>query len=794
MLSESNLRPYQHIMIDHMINTPKCAAWAGMGLGKTVSTFTAIDRMMLAGILEKPTLVIAPLRVARDVWPDEVREWSHLQHLKVQPVLGSQTERIAALQTKADVYTINFENLEWLIGLLWDRWPFDMIVVDECFRAGTLVDTPRGPVPIESLSVGDTVLSAAGVDRVVRTHSRESSELVEMVVNGKSIWCSTKHPFFTSRGWVCAKDVAEGEVLYGQNDCMRMVREGNAEGLSGEILRQILLSEMADDTTGGKNASLQSDRLGQNSTEAQEFSCERGFWCYRSNRAHSQYQSRSQSFSRDSGQSVAIFESDELETISAWRKRPRTDRRSTASFGCTREWVAERTTGQIEASRVSSRGWVSDVLQNRCSKYEVQCSGRDRRVFTQGRSPATCRREETERAGEYRVDRIAIYKSGSPEFSRLSGGKNTITLYDLQIERHPSYSVHGLLVHNCTKLKSLRASVRKHPKTGTEFVSGKGGQRALALLKVVYQHKPSRFVELSGTPAPNGLQDLWGQVYYLDYGKRLGNVYSAFRNRWFEQDFNGWGVKPKAHAQDEIQGQLKDICLALKSEDWFDLDQPIVRKIHIDLPPDIRKNYREMEKSLLAEISGHKIEAFNAGAMTMKCRQIASGACYTAVETAGKRPWVEVHKLKLDALDEIIEEAAGMPVLVTYDFKSDLERLLKRFPKGKALDQKSSTITDWNAGKVPVMFAHPASAGHGLNLQKGSNILVYFGWDWNHETHSQVLERIGPVRQAQAGLTRNVYVYYIIARNTVDEDMLESHQSKRSIQDILMENLKRRAA
>lgn len=475
MLSESHLRPYQHIMIDHMIETPKCAVWAFMGAGKSVSTLTAIDRLSLAGSLEKPTLVIAPLRVARDVWPTEIREWSHLTHMTVVPILGTQSERIAALQKPADVYTINFENLEWLIGLLWDRWPFGMIVVDEA-----------------------------------------------------------------------------------------------------------------------------------------------------------------------------------------------------------------------------------------------------------------------------------------------------------------------------TKLKSLRASVKQHPKTGTEFVSGKGGARALALLKVVYQHKPSRFVELSGTPAPNGLQDLWGQVYYLDYGKRLGNIYTAFRNRWFRQSFDGFNIEPLPHAQEHIQNQLKDICLALKAEDWFPLEKPIVRQIHVDLPPEVRKQYRDMEKQLLADISGHKVEAFNAGARTMKCRQIASGACYTAMDVKGKRPWVEVHKLKLDALEEIIEEAAGMPVLVGYDFQCDLERLLKRFPKGKHLDQKSSTITDWNAGKIPILFTHAGSAGHGLNLQRGSNILVYFGWDWNHETHSQLLERIGPVRQAQAGLNRLVYVYYIIARNTVDEDMLESHASKRSIQDILMENLKRR--
>jgi SNF2 family DNA or RNA helicase len=352
-----------------------------------------------------------------------------------------------------------------------------------------------------------------------------------------------------------------------------------------------------------------------------------------------------------------------------------------------------------------------------------------------------------------------------------------------------------VVVDEATKLKSLRASVKKHPKTGTEFVSGQGGQRALALLKVVYQHKPSRFVELSGTPAPNGLQDLWGQVYFLDYGQRLGNTYNAFRNRWFIQSFDGFSIEPTTNAQVEIQEKVKDICLSLKSEDWFDLAKPIERNIYVELPPDARKQYRDMERKLLADISGEKIEAFNAGARTMKCLQMAAGACYTGNTTdPGERKWVEAHKAKLDALDEIVEEAGGQPILVAYNFKADLARLLKRFPQGKQLDQNSATIKAWNAGKIPLLFTHPASAGHGLNLQMGSNILVYFSLDWNFENHAQIAERIGPVRQAQAGLNRNVYIYKIIARNTIDEDVLKVLETKRTIQDVLMESLKRRAA
>jgi SNF2 family DNA or RNA helicase len=462
-------------MIDHMIRVPKCALFAGMGLGKTVSVLTALDRMKFAEMLDKPVLIVAPLRVARDVWPNEVKEWGHLKDFTVMPVLGTPMQRQDAFRVKADAYVTNFENLEWLIKIWGSHWPYGMIVVDES-----------------------------------------------------------------------------------------------------------------------------------------------------------------------------------------------------------------------------------------------------------------------------------------------------------------------------TKLKSLRANIRENAQ-GTKWVQGDGGKRAKALLKAIYEFKTERFVELSGTPAPNGLQDLWGQIFFLDYGKRLGRVYDAFQSRWFRGKPDGFGYEPLPTAQQEIQDKIKDICLSLKSEDWFDLEEPIVRTIEVTLPPEARKQYREMEKTMLTEIQEKPIEAFNAGARTQKLLQMAAGACYTgSALDPGARQWVESHPAKLDALEEIVEEAAGEPLLVAYHFKSDLERLKKRFPKGRHLDQKSQTIRDWNEGRIPLLFTHPASAGHGLNLQHGGSRLVYFSSSWNFEEHSQILERIGPVRQAQSGYKRNVFVYHIQAKGTVDEDVQDSLSTKRSVQDVLMEGLKRR--
>ncbi len=468
-------------MVNHMLDVKRSALFVPMGFGKTVNTLNTIDVLQLAGIETKPTIVLAPKRVAQSTWPDEVAKWDHLNHMEVQPIIGTAEERKAALRnTNAGIFTINYENIPWLLETLDGKWPFGMGVADES-----------------------------------------------------------------------------------------------------------------------------------------------------------------------------------------------------------------------------------------------------------------------------------------------------------------------------TKLKNLRISEQTSTK-GKQFLRRGGGSiRAGALGKVA--HQCTRWVNLTGTPAPNGLIDLWGQTWVLDKGQRLGRTFEGFKSRFFRQVPAGDYTKLEAwpFAQEQIADLLKDICLSLRVEDYFDVKQPIVSKVMVDLPDKARSLYKDMEKKMFMQIEGHDIEAFNAASKTQKCLQLANGAVYidpdvTNDDVPKAKEFKEVHDIKLQALESIIEEAGGMPVLVAYHFKSDLARLRKAFPKGRVLDSKPQTIRDWNAGLIPILFAHPASAGHGLSLQDGSNIIVYFAINWNLENHLQILERIGPVRQMQSGYNRPVYVYFILARGTLDEDVLERLETKDSVQNILKNAMRRR--
>ena len=345
-----------------------------------------------------------------------------------------------------------------------------------------------------------------------------------------------------------------------------------------------------------------------------------------------------------------------------------------------------------------------------------------------------------------------------------------------------------IVIDESSKLKNFRGSIQTHPKTGKKFLRCDSGRNTGALAKLAF--KASRVIELTGTPAPNGLVNLWAQIWFLDGGARLGRTFNDFVSRWFHPHPSGYGLIPHPRAQAEIQERIKDICLTIDPADWFDLEAPIHSIVKVELDPRARKAYDQMEKTLFLEIEGNDVEAMNAASKTMKCLQLANGAIYTDADGN----WSEVHAAKLEALDDIIEEANGMPVLVAYQFQSDLARLLKAFPKGRVLKTEQDE-DDFKAGRIPVLFAHPASAGHGIDgFQRATNIIVFFGHWWDLEQRQQIIERIGPVRQLQSGMNRPVFIYDIVAAGTVDELVMVRHETKREVQDILLEALAERSS
>jgi len=316
------------------------------------------------------------------------------------------------------------------------------------------------------------------------------------------------------------------------------------------------------------------------------------------------------------------------------------------------------------------------------------------------------------------------------------------------------------------------------------FRTRQGSKRAKALGRIAHT-KIKRFIGLTGTPSPNGLSDLWGQMWFIDRGKRLGSSFSAFEARWFTKGYDGFSIKPTPNAQREIEELIRDVCLTVTG---LPVDEPIHNVIFVDLPKDARAIYDEMEKQMFAEIEEIGVEALNAAAKTIKCQQIAAGSIIT--DESGS--WSKVHDEKIEALRSVVEEAAGNPVLVAYKFKADLERLKAAFPKGRQLDADPKTIRDWNDGKIELLFAQPISCGHGINLAQGGNILAFFNVDWSLETHMQIIERIGPMRQKQAGIDRPVFIHYILARDTVDEMILDRLKTKKTVQETLLDAMRRR--
>lgn len=306
-------------------------------------------------------------------------------------------------------------------------------------------------------------------------------------------------------------------------------------------------------------------------------------------------------------------------------------------------------------------------------------------------------------------------------------------------------------------------------------------KRFQSLMKV--RPKVKRIIGLTGTPSSNGLMDLWAEFKLLDFGERLGRFITHYRNNYFIPDKrNGeiiYSYKPMAYAEDAIYRKISDITISMKSTDHLQMPELITSQYEVQLSEEEEKRYEELKADFILELPEGEITAANAASLTGKLSQLANGAIY---DDDGNI--IEFHDRKLDALEDLIEAANGKPLLVAYWFKHDLQRIKKRFDVREI--KSSKDITDWNNGDIPVAVIHPASAGHGLNLQAGGSTLIWFGLTWSLELYQQTNARLW--RQGQTSGT--VVIEHIITKGTIDERILKALSLKEVTQNALIDAVK----
>ena len=307
-------------------------------------------------------------------------------------------------------------------------------------------------------------------------------------------------------------------------------------------------------------------------------------------------------------------------------------------------------------------------------------------------------------------------------------------------------------------------------------------KRFTSFMKV--RHKVDRIVRLTGTPSSNGLMDLFAEFKVLDMGERLGYYISRYRDKYFLPDKrNGMQIyswKPREDAEQEIYNKISDITISMKSVDFLDMPELVMNEVPVDMGLKEKQKYDEFKADLVLQLKEAAIDAANAAVLSNKLLQMANGAIYDEFNVSH-----HIHDQKLDALEDLIEGTNGKPILIAYWFQHDLERIKERFNVRQI--KTSQDIIDWNEGSIPIAVIHPASAGHGLNLQAGGSTLVWFGLTWSLELYQQTNARLW--RQGQSD---TVVIHHIIAKDTIDEDVMLALKRKDKTQSCLIDAVKAR--
>ena len=302
-------------------------------------------------------------------------------------------------------------------------------------------------------------------------------------------------------------------------------------------------------------------------------------------------------------------------------------------------------------------------------------------------------------------------------------------------------------------------------------------KRFKALKRLAKHGLYCRMLQLTGTPAPNGLTDVWAPAYLLDNGKALGRTITDYRNMYFLKDFMGYKWELREGAEDKIYKRLAPMTLVIKGANT---EPPVYNNVVLTMPRDVIDQYKQFQKDMIIELTGgDELMAVNAAVLQMKLQQFASGEVYLPSEDNIK-PTAKLHTLKLEALQSVIEEANGTPILVGYAYQHEKAALLKKYPKAVTMDDGDDVIDRWNRGEIAMLIGHPASMGHGLNLQHGSHIAVWYGLTWSLELYQQFNKRLD-----RTGQKRRVIIHHLVCEGTVDKIILEVMQNKDATQTAL---------
>lgn len=746
---------YQLKAVEFLLNQRAAGLFLDPGLGKTSITLKALDVLLQERMLQR-TLVIAPLRPCYMVWPEQIDGWKQFSHLRYSILHGNHKEQ--ALEQDADVYIINPEGLPWLMANNRLRnLEVRGLVVDECFAGDTLISTEHGAVKISMLKVGTKVYTDNGLQAVQRISCRTpiGNTVHIRTSNGKTISCTEEHTFFTEIGWLPAKYIAGRRLLcLAEVSSMQRQLQNSATSIytlpQSTDLLQVLRYETELDVP--QSSTVAEESFHHNEEQPEELgSVEHGCTVEQGSK------SQASSYTEKQGTST-------MERATGWQ---RADSKGGAVGACS---AATEVYFQLCNKVGEQAARLSYKLQSRFWQSYCEGSVGNRRQQSQEPTAASARYEEGNQVEGTWVDSVTYEERGSVPL-----------VWNLEVENCPHFEVEGIaLVHNSSKFKHTRTQRFK-------------------MLKPALPTFDYRFI-LTGSPNPNGYLDLFGQVYILDMGAALGSYITHYRTTYFvPSGYGGYTWKLQEGGEDRIHKKLKPLVLRLDAADYIKMPKLMPNVIRVDLPAKARKVYDELEDGMITELdSGSVVTAPNSGSALNKCCQVASGALYHMLDpTMPKervRKWELVHDAKIEALQDLIDELQGSPLLLAYEYHHDLTRILQLLGKdapylgsGVSMEASRHIEKQWNNDQIAVLPGHPASMGHGLNLQRGTcHHVAFFTQTWDFELYDQFIRRV----RRQGNSNAAVFVHHIIARKTVDEAKFAKLKRKAKTQQGLLDALR----